>query len=327
MRDPVLVTGATGFIGSRVARRLLDRGRAVRVLVRDTSRLDPVLAREAQVVIGDVRHKGDLERAVSGAGTVIHLAALARAWSRTPSEFHDVNVEAVRQLIVCAEHAGVERLVHVSTMRSAEPAALRPVPGFARGPTPYEASKRGGDQLIADAVRRGLDAVVVRPTRVYGPGAIETDANAATRIVAQYLAGRFRVRIDDGDVLGNWVHVDDVAEGVVLAAERAGRGTAYALGGDNLSVREFLDLVGAIGGVRRRVFAVPPGAALLVGLAAELWGRLGGTAPFTARWVRGFLEARPVDIGPARRDLGYAPRSLVEGLTQTIDWLRKTPRG
>jgi farnesol dehydrogenase len=313
------VTGGTGFIGCYLLRRLVDRGQPVRVLARRLNALPPDLRGKVEVVLGDVRDRNALARGVAGADTVLHLAALARAWSSHPEDFTSVNVDAVRSLLELCADQGVGRLVHVSTILTLPPFRPAPVNGRSQSATPYERSKREGELLVESYAAAGHHAVVVHPTRVYGPGPLH-DANGVTKTVALYLRGRLRVRLADGDVLGNYVHADDVAEGIILAA--AGRsGTHYVLGGEDASFRQLLDLATSITGIRRAVLPLPAGTALAVAGAAESWGRLTGHCFITPGWVRVFLEDRRADIAPARRDLGYRPRSLATGLRETIAWL------
>ncbi len=326
MSGVTLVTGATGFIGSYLVRQLVALGASVRVLARRPERLSEQLRQRIDVVEGDVRDRSAVVAAVNGAHTVLHLAACARAWSKDPAEFEDVNVRAVEILLEAAYSAGVERLAHVSTVLTLSPYRHAPINGSAQRLTPYERSKRAAERLVESYGADGRHAVVVHPTRVYGPGPLN-DANAVTRVIALYLKGRFRVRVADGDVLGNYVHAADVASGILLAAERGRSGAHYVLGGENVSFRAFLDLVGQLGGVRPRVFALPPAVALAAAHAAQLWGRVGGTVPITPGWVRVFLEDRRVDIAAARRELGYNPRPVRQGVAETIDWLSGQPKG
>ncbi len=320
MSGVTLVTGATGFIGRYVLRRLVHDGEAVRVLVRRPELLGPEAGRRVEVVQGDIRDERAVRAAVRDAHTVLHLAALARAWTRDPGDFTAVNVHAVALLLDAACRAGVERLVHVSTVLTLPPYRGALLDGPARHPTPYEASKLAGERLVEAYAAEGRHAVIVHPTRVLGPGPLY-DANAMTRVIALYLAGRFRVRLDDGDALANYVHADDVAAGILLAARRGRSGAHYVLGGENASLRSFLAIVSEVAGVTRRVMAIPPGLALVAGRAAALWGRLGGTAPVTPGWIRIFLEDRRVDVEPTRSALGYAPRSLRQTVAETVAWL------
>ncbi len=321
MHDLILVTGATGFIGSYLLPLLAGAGSRVRVLVRNPRLLDPAVRSRLDVRVGDIRDRAAVCRAVEGADTVLHLAACARAWMRERDAYRSINVEAVATMLEACEWFGVRRLVHVSTILTLSP--FRPAEGVGRAarPTPYEKTKREGERLVESYANAGHQAVIVHPTRVFGPGPL-TDANAVTRAISLYLHGLLRVRLADGGALSNYVYVGDVAEGIRLAADRGRSGAHYVLGGDNASFEEFLDLASALGGVRRQVVPLPPLLALGVARVAEAWGLLGGIAPITPRFVRAFLEDRRANITPARRDLGYQPRSLREALEITIRWLR-----
>jgi farnesol dehydrogenase len=325
MNRPTLVTGATGFIGTYVVRRLVASGESVRVLVRAPERIEPGLRNRVEIMQGDIRDAGALSAAVRGAGRVLHLAALARADARDRTEFQTINVDAVRTLLDLARRENVESLVHVSTVLTLAPFAPARVNGAATARTLYESTKLAGEQLVEQYVSEGRYATIVHPTRVFGPGPL-TDANAISRVIAGYLAGWFRVRLDDEGALSNYVHVDDVAAGIIRAAERGAAGAHYALGGENASFPEFLRLIDEVAGVHHRVFALSPALALAVASVAELWSHAGGVAPISRPWIRAFLEDRRVDIEPAKRDLGYEPRTLRAGIDETVSWIRSGAR-
>lgn len=320
MNGCTLVTGATGFIGRYLLRRLVTLSGPVRVLARRPGALPPGIRRRVEVVCGDVRDRDALARSLAGTRTVLHLAAFARAWSPDPTDFVSINVDAVRTLLELAAAEPVIRLVHVSTILTLPPFRPAPVHGSSHASTLYQRTKQEGEALVEEYARAGHQAVIVHPTRVYGPGPLH-DANGVTKAVALYLRGRLRVRLADHDVLGNYVHADDVAAGILLASARGRSGAHYVLGGENAAFRDLLLLASRITGIRRAVLPLPAPAALAVAHAAEAWGRLTGHCPITPGWVRIFLEDRRADIGAAERDLGYRPRSLAEGLRETLAWL------
>jgi farnesol dehydrogenase len=324
-----MVTGATGFIGGYLIRQLVERGKSVRAFVRRPEAIDPQVKTGIEVLKGDIRDRDAVSEAVRGADTVMHLAAFARAWSPNPSEFYDANVWAVEGLLEAAARHGLRRLVHVSTALTCPLASPSGAGGRirTRALTPYERTKLEGERLVEAFAREHSQAVIVHPTRVYGPGPL-TDANGVTKTVALYLRGAFRFRIADGDVRANYVHVADVATGIRLAAENGRNGAHYVLGSDtNLSFREFLARVAEISGVHRRVLALPPAAALAIGHLGQLWGRMSGATSLTPGWIRVFLEDIPFDISATRREIGYEPRDLTAGLRETIDWLAKRDGG
>lgn len=316
----ILVTGATGFVGQRLVSHLLEQGRDLRVFVRDQSRLTDIVRARVEVVEGVLGDQNAVESAVAGCGQVLHLAALARAFARDPGDYFRVNTDALSLLLEASARHQVQRFVHVSSVLALPPEWSSVAKGISRRPTPYGESKRAAELLVGKYVSEGRDAVIVRPGRVYGPGPW-TDANGVTKMMAMYLTGRFRFRLADRDVQANYVHVDDVAAGIALAAERGRCGQAYALGGENVSLGRFLDIVADTTGIRRRVIKVPPQAVLPFAHLCSLWGRCGGSVSLTPEWLNNFLEHRPLDISNSLADLGYAPRPLRRGLSQTLNWM------
>lgn len=291
------------------------------MLVRDRARLERDLRDPVQVFVGDVRDRAAVRRAVEGVRSVHHLAACARAWARDSDLFRQVNVEGVRNVLEASRDAGVDSLVHVSTILTLPPHREAPPPADGVPPTPYEATKAAGERLVEAYADEGRKAVVVHPTRVYGPGPLN-DANGVTRMLALYLDGRFRLRLADAGALANYVHVEDVAEGIDLAGQVGGHGAHYVLGGpDDLTLEALLALAGGLAGTVRRTLAVPPTAALALARLDGLRARLGGSPTLTPGWVRVFLEDRRADVSRARAELGYRPRSVETGLAQTLTWL------
>jgi farnesol dehydrogenase len=320
MTAPVLVTGATGLIGRYVVEQLLAADRPVRVLARAPERLAPGFIGRVRVLRGDLAQAPLPLRAFDGVDAVLHLAACTRAWSRDPGEFTAVNVRAVERLLDAAARAGVRRVVHASTVLTLP--AFRPARGdSSRTATPYEETKLLGERLVDAYAASGGDAVIVHPTRAYGPGPLN-DANGVTRLVALYLDSPVVFRLDDGDVQANYVHAADVAHGILRAADHGRRGAHYVLGGENRSLRGLLELVAALSGVRRRVVTLPRTAALAAAHAALVWGRLGGTPFITPDWVRTYFEDQRVDVRASCHELGYRYRPLDRGLQETIAWLR-----
>jgi nucleoside-diphosphate-sugar epimerase len=313
MSGLVLVTGATGLIGRHLVAQLLARGKAVRVLARTPERLGAMQAR-CHVVTGGLEH-ASLARAMQGVDVVFHLAACARAWSRTPDEFAETNAHAVERVLQAARAAAVRRVVHVSTVLT--------LPAFraCAASIPYVDTKRQGESLVDAYTAAGGDAVITHPTRVYGPGPLN-DANGVTRLVAQWLSSPVAFRLEDGDVQANYVHAADVATGLLLAAERGAPGAHFLLGGENSSLRNLLRLVAGLANVRPRIVVLPRCAALAAAHASLLYGRLGGTPLITPAWVRSCFEDQRVDVGESCRALGYHPRPLAVGLQETIQWLR-----
>jgi nucleoside-diphosphate-sugar epimerase len=317
LTGPIAVTGGTGFIGSQLVHHLTRSGAAVRALTRRAAAELPAPLRAPGVTLvqGDVTEPAAVARLVEGASTVYHLAGCAKPWTRDPAEYVRVNVLGTQGVLDAARRGGAGRVVHTST--TLVEGADRPE----RILTNYQRTKITAEAAVQEFVAGGSDAVVVRPGRVYGPGLL-TDANAVTKLIRQYLAGTFRLRISDGDARGNWVHVGDVVTGMIAAAGRGTRGTAYTLGGENASLLRFLEILGDVSGQRRGVLALPPGLARGIAEAMTTMAIFGIAPPITRDWVDLFLLDWPSDSQAATRDLGYRPRDLREGLADTVAWLR-----
>ena len=320
MRPPTAVTGGTGFIGGHLVRRLLTAGAPVRLLVRPgTGNLRAVPGR-IQIVEGDIRERDAVRAAVDGAAVVYHLAGCARAWASEPDEFEAVNVTGTRHVLEAARATAAGRVVHVST-------------SLADGPetallTEYQRSKRAAESVVDEYARGGGDAVVVRPTRVYGPGPL-SQSNSVTKAIALYRRGVLRVRLDDAGAQANYVFVDDVVDGMLAAAARGRAGARYTLAGENATFLEFLETVGRVVGRYRRTVALPDRAARSVAVVSEWLARLGLEPLITRDWLDLLHCDWPVAADPEAAELGFTPRSLEKGVRATVAWLaagRPLPR-
>ncbi len=316
-RGKVLVTGGTGFIGRRLVERLVSDGCAVRVLGRSANKPFPLPPSPfpPQFIPASITDAPAVSRAVAGVHTVFHLAGCAKAWTRTPDEFYDVNVRGTEHVMAaCLEH-DVRRLVHFSTalVESEKPLT-----------TEYQRSKRQGEQVLRDAVGT-TTAVIVRPTRVYGPGLLSV-ANSATKVIDLYRRGLFRIRIADRDARANYVHVDDVVEGTVHAADfrpDSPSVAAFALGGEDATMREFLAAIAEATGQRRFVGVLPKTFAKGLGYLSVGVARLGVDPLITPEWVDLLAMDWPVSSDAARHAFGYCPRRLADGVRDTVDWLER----
>jgi nucleoside-diphosphate-sugar epimerase len=318
-----LVTGATGLIGNAIARQLVEAGHAVRVLARDTAKASAVLPREVEVIRGDVTDAPSVAAAVAGMELVFHAAGLPEQWQRDPGIFDRVNRLGTRHVLEASLAAGVRRVLYTSTMDVFEldPAGrlaedrLDPAPK----PTFYERSKQAADRE-AEAIRaRGLEVVHLNPAAVYGPSPVHVSLNTFFLQVLQ----RKAPLLPPGGV--SVAYVDSVARAHLVAAEHGRSGERYLLADEHLSMRDLAAAVLRVSGSDR---APPPTgpAWLLKGLAAvsEPAARMLGFTPMVAQGQLSFLmwNAR-VDAGKARRELGYEPVPLDEGLRRTLACFRE----
>lgn len=331
MEQRVLVTGATGFIGSHLAAELIRRGQAVRCLARRTSPL-PALnyLRElgADLVYGDLADRSSLEAAVEGLATVVHLGG-GGTFGMRDDVCVRINVEGTRNLLeACAAHATLTKFVHVSTCgvmgHISHPPANESYPGRPESYT-YARAKAEAEK-VALAFRDSVPVTVVRFPMVYGPPLFRDGSHIQMGGVTPLLPILNLVRrgrwayIGDGQALTHWTYVDDIVQGLVLAAERGRRGEVYILAGSRwCTMQEFVETLADVLGAPRPRRHIPVPAARIITGVAELPARLLGRT--LAGLVESFLANRAFDISKARRELAYSPRvELEEGVRRTVRW-------
>ena len=321
-----LITGATGFVGSAVVRRLIDAGHRVRALARADSDRRNLDGLGLEVVTGDLRDPASLARAVAGCSALFHVAADYRLWAPDPDELYRSNVAGTRDLMVAAAGAGVERIVYTSSVATL---------GFnADGAPADETTPVGLDDMIGDykrskflaeeAVRRlvaedGLPAVIVNPSTPAGPR--DARPTPTGRLIVEAASGRMPAYVDTGL---NIVHVDDVADGHLLAYERGAAGERYVLGGDNMTLAEILGEIARLSGRAAPRIKLPHGLILPFAYAAEAWARLSGREPFaTVDGIRIAKKTMFFSSAKAQARLGYSPRPAAEALADAVAWYRE----
>lgn len=304
------VTGGSGFIGGRLIERLLADGRAVRALARSERSAAAVERLGAEAVPGDLADRESMARGAAGCDVAFHLAAHVADWGPW-EEFERANVEGTRNALAACERAGVGRFVHCGTeaaLMAGEPlvgvdetAPLRP-----DSKAPYAATKARAEQAVRDANRRGFETVVLRPRFVWGAG----DTTLLPQMVEMVERGRF-AWVGGGRNLTDTTHVENVVEGLVLAAERGAPGEAYFVSdGEPVVFREFVTALLETQGVRAPSRNLPRWLPGPLGRASETAWRLlplPGAPPMTrfTAWV--LTQECTIEIGKARRELGYEP--------------------
>jgi nucleoside-diphosphate-sugar epimerase len=320
----VLVTGATGFTGSHLARWLAAKGHSVRALARDPSRAGDLAERGVEVCAGDLRDGAAIDRAVAGVEVVYNIAALYRQAGLPAGTYRAVNATAVGQIVARAAAAGARRIVHCSTVGvhgdverppANEDAPLRP------GDV-YQETKLDGERLGREAAaRHGVELVVARPSGIYGPG--------DRRLLKLFrgVARRRFVVLGSGKIFYHLTYIDDLCEGFRLCGEvpqAAGR-TYILAGGEVTTLNELVALVAEEAHVPAPRVRLPVWPFWIAGAACEaVSAPFGIEPPLYRRRVDFFTKSRAFDIGRARRELGYAPRvSLREGIARTLAWYRE----
>src|SRR6202167_5237379 len=318
-----LVTGATGFVGSHVARQLVSSGENVRVLVRPTSNFKLLEDLRVERAEGDLQDAGSIERAMRGVRRVFHVAADYRLWTQHPEELYESNVEGTRRLIAAAERAGVERIVYTSTVATmAMPQHGAALPNEATAARleemigHYKRSKFLAEQVALDAAKAGAPVVIVNPTAPVGPG--DWKPTPTGRIILDFLLGKMPAYVDTGL---NVVAVEDVAAGHLLAAEKGRIGERYILGARNMTLKEILDALSAITGRPSPRMRLPHAIALVAGYADEFYSRLAGREPqIPVEGVKMSRHKMFVESDKAQRELGYKPGKVEAALERAVRW-------
>jgi farnesol dehydrogenase len=322
----ILVTGATGFIGGQLAKLLVRRGEAVRVLYRPGANLKPFDDLNLEMCAGDVLDAASVERAMAGCDRVFHLAAYARNWAKDPNTFFAVNVGGLKNVLDTALKNRVKKVVFTSSVVTFGPSngcvvnesAVRAPEFF----TEYERSKFVAEESIRQYLQRGLAVVIVNPTRVFGPGLL-CEANAITKMIQLYLQGKWRLVLGNGSEIGNYAFVNDVVAGHLLAMSHGKAGERYILGGENVSFNDLFNMIADLCGRSYRLFHVPPAFALAFSEVEKCRAQWFDHYPLiTPDWVRTFLANWACSCAKAERELGYAITPLRQALATTIAWLK-----
>jgi dihydroflavonol-4-reductase len=322
-----LITGATGLVGSAVARKLVAEGFPVRALARSNSPRFHLEGLDLEFVAGDIRDAESIRRAMAGVRYVFHVAADYRLWARDPSEIFAANVEGTRIVMEEAKRAGVERIVYTSSvatlgLRADGSPADETVPlSVEQGIGPYKRSKIAAERLVEAMVANdALPAVIVNPSTPIGPRDVKPTPTG--RIIVETARGRVPGFLDTGL---NLVHVDDVAEGHLAALKRGVIGERYILGGENVLLADMLAEISHMVGRRPPRLRLPHAVVIPVAYVAEATAWLTGRDPFTTRdGIRMAEHHMFFTAAKAERDLGFRARPYREALADAVQWFAAT---
>jgi dihydroflavonol-4-reductase len=319
------VTGATGFVGSHVARLLAQQGADLRLLVRPTSKLDNIRDLRADHVTGDLRDPASLKSAMFGCDCVFHVAADYRLWTPDPREMYASNVEGTRGIIQAAQEARIKRVVYCSSVatmgftdqpipvKESDPVTIADMIGH------YKRSKFMAEQVALEAGNKGANVVVVNPTTPIGEADIKPTPTG--RIILDFLKRKFPAYVDTGL---NLADVHEVARGHILAMERAKPGERYILGGEDLTLKQLLDKLAALTGLPSPTTKVPHSVAYAFACFDEFFtGRLRSKEPRATREaVKMGRKKMFASSEKAVRELGYKVVPVEPALQRAIDWFR-----
>ncbi|MBI4427612.1 MAG: SDR family oxidoreductase [Ignavibacteriales bacterium] len=320
----VLVTGGTGFIGSRLARELLRRGCSVRILRRRESNLRAIGDAKVEHVVGDVRDLTAVRGAVQGCDTVFHTTAVISHWRKERPLMYETNIIGTRNVVTATLEAGVQKFVYTSSVAAVgyEPDGAVADEDTAFNWQPYDIgyrnSKFEAEQEVLRAVRLGLPAVVVNPSTVIGPGDMRMHGGRILRDI-------YRKRIFYYAVGGmNVVYIDDVVRGHLSAAERGRIGERYILCGENMTYRELFTIVAGIVGGIKPLFKLPSVGVNVVAAIVEALANVAGRRPWVSReLVAGIGVGNKFSCGKAERELGYTVTPFKDAVEKTFSWCQQ----
>jgi len=321
----VFLTGATGFVGSHVARSLAAQGADLRLLVRPASDLRNIQELQAERVIGDLRDTASLKKAVAGCDVIFHVAADYRLWVRDPEQMYRSNVEGTRAILEAARENRVRRVVYTSSVATMgfqsnghladedSPVSLANMIG------PYKRSKFMAEEIAVEAGRSGMDVVVVNPTTPVGERDIKPTPTG--RIVVDFLKKKFPAYVDTGL---NLVDVAECARGHVAALEKGKSGERYILGGENLTLKQILDKLAVITGLPSPSIKVPHVVALATGVVDQVFtGYIRNREPrATIDAVRMGRKKMFVSSSKAERHLGWKIVPVDGALRRAVEWFQ-----
>ncbi len=321
------ITGISGFIGSSLARQLAADGHTVNSLIRGG--IPPELKEETGIRFfkGDLFDRDTMIEAMQGCEVAFHLAALTKPWARDPGDFRRINVDGAVNVFDAALKAGIRRVVFTSSAATMSPSeefqavseqTPRHVPFF----NAYEVTKTDAEMMAREFCRKGIEVVTVNPSRVYGPGPLNP-SNSVTRMIAGYEKGNWRIIPGDGKKVGNYVFIDDVVHGHILASQYGRPGERYILGGENLTFDQFFHALESITGKKYRMVHLPLGLMKFAACCLEIQNRITGIPPLiTADWVKKYLNHWCLSSDKAIRELGYRITPFEKGVERTLTWLR-----
>jgi dihydroflavonol-4-reductase len=316
-----LVTGAAGFLGSHVARQLVARGEAVRVLLRASSQNRAIADLPLEYVTGDLRDAESLDRALKGVTRVFHVAADYRLWAKDSKDIYDSNVGGTRNILAAAKRAGVQQFIYTSTVATI--AVDRPAPPNEKTDAKldemighYKRSKWMAEREALNAAKEGFPVIVAMPTTPVGPW--DWKPTPTGKIIVDFLNGKMPGYVDTGL---NFVGVEECAAGHLLVAEKGKVGERYLLGGENLTLKQVLDILSNITKLPAPMLKLPHGVALGAAYASTFFSRLVGKEPgIPVEGVKIAQHKMFVDCTRAQRELGFKVGPVSAALQRAVSW-------
>lgn len=318
-----LITGATGFIGSAIARKLYESGRDIKILLRRETYLENLQGIEYEIARGDLTDLASLEAAMKGCNRVFHVAALYTMWTKRPDEIFKTNVDGTRNVLEAARKTGIERVVYTSSVAAighradGKPSDETVEWNLEWVGDPYVKSKHLAKKLAEEYARQGLDVVITCPSAPVGPGDIKPTPTG--QMIVDFLNGKIPFYFHGGF---DFVDVEDVAIGHLLAEEKGRQGESYILGGTNMYLKDAYALIAKIIGRKPPSFEIPHGLDLFMAWTLEkIADYITNRPPLITLGGARMVKLPPFyDHSKATRELGYNTRPVEETFRRAINY-------
>lgn len=320
------VTGATGFIGSRLVEKLSAEGHEVYCLIRSSKNFDSLRGEHTHPVFGDLDNSTALLQGCRDCDVVYHLAAYAKPWSKKENLPYRINVQGTINILEASLKNSVKKFIFTSSAAVFGPSidgqiidehVIRDIPFF----NDYESSKAMAEKFALEFIKRGLTIIILNPTRVYGPGPIN-ESNSITKIIKRFQKGSWHIIPGNGTKIGNYVFIDDIVEGHLLAEKKGLSGERYILGGENLTFNQFFNNLSKITKKKRLLINFPVWLMILIAKVMEFNAWVTGVPPLiTPPWIRKYLHHWNLSSEKAIMQLGYRITPFNEGVRKTLTWL------
>jgi nucleoside-diphosphate-sugar epimerase len=329
MSKRIFVTGATGYVGEQLAKKLAQEGHIVHILARQKQKAQKMFPDDSnfQIFEGDILEANKIQEAMRNCQEVYHLAAYAKVWDKDPNAFMKMNVEGTKNILNSCLLQKIDKVVITSTAGVLGPSVGGEIvnensQSAVPYSTEYERTKAIAEEEAKKYLDKGLTIVTLNPTRIYGAGQ-RSESNAVTMLLEKYWQGKWRILPGDGKRIGNYVYIEDVVAGHLAAMQKGKSGERYVLGGENVSYQELFDLFGEITGRKLRLFKMPIGVMMGFARLQMLKTQLTGSAPLiTPNFVKKYLYDWKVSSQKAQEELHLQITPLREGLSKTLEWLK-----
>lgn len=325
MKQKVLVTGASGFVGSALVKRLISDG----YIVHAASTHDPHLKEfeHPNLTYFEVNllDKESLRESINGCDIVFHVAGCTKVWTESDKEYFDINVQGTINLLELSVEHHIQKFLFTSSAGVYGPSNGKPIRensirifDFFNA---YESSKAIAESFVKTyVIRTGLDAVILSPTRVYGPSIIGHPATV-NKLVSWYIHGKWRIIPGNGKKIGNYVFIDDVVEAQINAIKHGKKGETYIIGGENLDYNTFFEVLSEVSGIKRTMFHVPQWLQMFIARIQLVKTWFGISPVVTPKWTMKGEFDWEIDSSKAQSELKYTPTGIKEGIQKTASWL------